>query len=52
MMITAMRFDRVLIQLPLEFLLSVAPWYVLASDGIYVPKCDLTQYEEGRRLAR
>ena len=23
--------------------------YVLASDGIYVPKCDIVQYEAGNR---
>ena len=23
--------------------------YVVASDGVWVPKCDLVQYEAGRR---
>lgn len=51
-MVNAMRFDRVVISVDLSLLLSVCPWYVRASDGLWVPKCDLLQYEAGQRPIR
>lgn len=27
-------------------------WYVRAADGVFVPRCDLADYEAGRRVPR
>ncbi len=51
-MVTAMRPDRTLVEVDRLFLLEMCPWYVQASDGVFVPRCDLGQYEAGDRPAR
>lgn len=46
-----MRSDRTIVELEEGFLLSHGEklGFVKASDGVWVPKCDLLQYEDGRR---
>ena len=50
-MIRTMTADRRIIACTAADLLALAPWYVRASDGVYVPRCDLAQYEAGNRAA-
>lgn len=51
MTVTAMTVDRRLITVDKSLLLEACPWYVQASAGVYVPRCDLRQYEAGERPA-
>ena len=49
--VKAMTWDRRLIEIDAAWMQDNAThfFYVQASDGVWVPKCDLLQYEAGGR---
>jgi hypothetical protein len=51
---TIMTADRVRGSVPLDFIQQYAELlgFVEASDGVWLPSCDLEQYESGRRPFR
>ena len=50
-MATAMTATRERVQVDAAIMAMIGPimLYTEASDGVWVPKCDLAQYEAGRR---
>jgi hypothetical protein len=48
---TAMTATRERVQVDAAIMAMIGPilLYTQASDGVWVPKCDLAQYEAGRR---
>ena len=53
-MATVMTWDRSKVLVDSAWMQANASllFYVLASDGVWVPRCDLAQYEAGRRPFR
>ena len=53
-MATVMTADRVRVMIDSTWMKANASLfgYVVASDGAWVPRCDLAQYEAGRRPFR
>ena len=53
-MATVMTVDRVRVAIDATWMRDNASFfgYVVASDGVWVPRCDLAQYEAGRRPFR
>lgn len=49
MTVKAMTPCRKIIEVELALLQAIAPYYVQAADGVYVPSCDIAQYERGCR---
>lgn len=49
-----MRWDRTVVEVSSEFMRNYASrfHYVKATDGVWVPRCDLQQYEAGQRKPR
>jgi carbon storage regulator CsrA len=52
--VQVMRSDRTLALVEADFMQKSGAmlFYTLASDGVYVPTCDLSQYEAGKRKPR
>jgi hypothetical protein len=53
-MARVMRADRTICEVDSQFMAGFCEWlqYAQASDGTWVPRCDLEQYERGEREAR
>ena len=49
--VTVMTVDRRLVTVPEPLLSRLCPHHVKATNGVYVPACDLAQYEAGNRPA-
>ena len=52
MEVKALTPDRRIISVDLHMLLEIAPWYVEAADGVWVPRCDHAAYDAGGRTER